>query len=200
MKNFFLKKINRFLESKKILKIIFLYHKVFGEKDIGNIGFDFLNKPSRLKIVSETIQRKKFKSYLEIGCFDNQLFNHININKTGVDPYKGGNIRLKSDDFFKINKKKYNCIFIDGLHTYEQVIKDIKNSLNCLNQNGIIFVHDCLPNNVYEQNIPRSTYLWNGDVWKAIVDMRTKMYVQTYTINADFGIGVIFKKKNQNTL
>ena len=200
MIKFFLEKINRFTSSKKILKLIFLYHKLFGEKNIGDIGFNFLEKPSRLEIVSETIQRKKFNTYLEIGCFDNQLFNHINITKTGVDPFKGGNIKLKSCDFFKINKKKYDCIFIDGLHTYEQVIKDITNSLNCINQNGIIFVHDCLPNNVYEQNVPRSTYVWNGDVWKAIVEMRTKKDVQTYTINADYGIGVILKKKNQATL
>ena len=200
MIKFFLEKINRFTSSKKILKLIFLYHKLFGEKNIGDIGFNFLEKPSRLEIVSETIQRKKFNTYLEIGCFDNQLFNHINITKTGVDPFKGGNIKLKSCDFFKINKKKYDCIFIDGLHTYEQVIKDITNSLNCINQNGIIFVHDCLPNNVYEQNVPRSTYVWNGDVWKAIVEMRTKKDVQTYTINADYGIGVILKKKNQDTL
>ena len=114
MTNFFLEKINRFITSNKILKLIFLYHKLFGEKNIGDIGFNFLNKPSRLEIVAETIQRKKFNTYLEIGCFDNQLFNHINISKTGVDPYKGGNIKLKSDDFFKINKKKYDCIFIDG--------------------------------------------------------------------------------------
>ena len=200
MIKFFLEKINRFTSSKKILKLIFLYHKLFGEKNIGDIGFNFLEKPSRLEIVSETIRRKKFNTYLEIGCFDNQLFNHINISKTGVDPFKGGNIKLKSCDFFKINKKKYDCIFIDGLHTYEQVIKDIINSLDCINQNGIIFVHDCLPNNVYEQNVPRSTYVWNGDVWKAIVEMRTKKDVQTYTINADYGIGVILKKKNQDTL
>jgi hypothetical protein len=200
MIKFFLETTNIFISSKKILKLIFLYHKLFGEKNIGNIGFDFFEKPSRLKIVSETIERKKFNSYLEIGCFDNQLFNYINISKDGVDPYKGGNIKLKSDDFFKINKKKYDCIFIDGLHTYEQVIKDIENSLNCINQNGIIFVHDCLPNNVYEQNVPRSTYVWNGDVWKAIVEMRTKKDVQTYTINADYGIGVILKKNNQNIL
>ena len=200
MTNFFLEKINRFITSNKILKLIFLYHKLFGEKNIGDIGFNFLNKPSRLEIVAETIQRKKFNTYLEIGCFDNQLFNHINITKTGVDPFKGGNIKLKSCDFFKINKKKYDCIFIDGLHTYEQVKKDIVNSINCVGESGIIFIHDCLPNNVYEQNVPRSTYIWNGDVWKAIVEMRTKEDFQTYTINADYGIGVILKKKNQNLL
>ena len=157
-------KINRFLSSNKILRILFYYHKLFGEVDIGDIGFNFSNKPSRLEIVSETIKKKKFSTYLEIGCFDNQLFNHININKTGVDPFKGGNVKMKSDEFFKINKKKYDCIFIDGLHVYEQVKKDIVNSINCLNENGIIFVHDCLPNNVYEQNVPRSSYIWNGDV------------------------------------
>lgn len=193
-------KINRFLSSKKILKIIFYYHKLFGEVNIGNIGFDFSNKPSRLEIVLEIIKKKKFSTYLEIGCFDNQLFNHININKTGVDPFKGGNIKLKSDEFFKNNKKKYDCIFIDGLHTYEQVKKDIVNSINCVNENGIILIHDCLPNNVYEQNVPRSTYIWNGDVWKAIVEMRTKEDFQTYVINADHGIGVILKKKNQNLI
>ena len=200
MNEFCKSKINRFLSSKKILRIIFYYHKLFGEINIGNIGFDFSNRPSRLEIVSETIKKKKFSTYLEIGCFDNQLFNQINIDKTGVDPFKGGNIKLKSDQFFKINKKKYDCIFIDGLHTYEQVKKDIVNSINCVDENGIIFIHDCLPNNVYEQNVPRSTYIWNGDVWKAIVEMRTKEDFQTYTINADYGIGVILKKKNQNLL
>jgi hypothetical protein len=57
-----------------------------------------------------------------------------------------------------------------------------------------------LPNNVYAQNVPRSTYVCNGDVWKAIVEMRTKKDLQTYTINADYGIGVILKKNNQNIL
>ena len=53
---------------------------------------------------------------------------------------------------------------------------------------------------MYKQNVPRSTYIWNGDVWKAIVEMRTNKNFQTYTINADYGIGVFFKKKNRNLL
>ena len=38
------RKFLRLLGSKKILKINFLFHKLFGEKDLGNIGFDFSKK------------------------------------------------------------------------------------------------------------------------------------------------------------
>ena len=57
----------------------------------------------------------------------------------GVDPFSGGNIRMKSDDFFLQNKQSFDCIFIDGLHEYDQVCKDLENSLNCVNEKGIIF-------------------------------------------------------------
>ena len=50
----------------------------FGEKDIGEIGLNFSNKPDKKKIVQDTISRKKYKSYLEIGCFNNDLFNELN--------------------------------------------------------------------------------------------------------------------------
>ena len=76
----------------------------------------------------------------------------------------------------------------------------IYNSLKFLNPDGIILLHDCLPNNYYEQATPRSQYIWNGDVWKAIVECRTNKNIDTYTCYADFGIGVILNRKNRNTL
>ena len=195
------KKIIRLKGSKNILKLNFIFHKYFGEKDIGEIGLSFSSKPDKKKIVQDTIDRKKYKSYLEIGCFNNDLFNHINCQKkVGVDPYSGGTIRKTSDNFFLENKETFDCIFIDGLHYYQQVKKDITNSIKSLNQNGVIFVHDCLPNNVFDQAIPRCKYVWNGDVWKAIVEFRTLDYVDTYTCYADMGIGVILKNKNKNKL
>ena len=201
IKNTIQKKILRLKGSKNVLKLNFLFHKYFGEKDIGEIGFNFLNKPDKKEIVQDTINRKKYKSYLEIGCFDNDLFNHVNCRKkVGVDPYSGGTLRKTSDDFFLKNEEIFDCIFIDGLHYYQQVKKDITNSIKSLNQNGVIFVHDCLPNNVYDQAVPRCKYIWNGDVWKAIVELRTFDYVNTYTCYADLGIGVILKNKNKNKL
>tara|TARA_Y100001970_G_scaffold288652_1_gene416586 strand:- start:3564 stop:4280 length:717 start_codon:yes stop_codon:yes gene_type:complete len=194
------KKILRFQGSKNVLKINYFYHKIFGE-DLGELGLDFSKKETRDVILQKIIDTKKYKSYLEIGCFNDDLFNKIKCEKKiGVDPYSGGTIRKTSDDFFNANDEKFDCIFIDGLHRYYQVKKDIDNSLKSLNENGIIILHDCLPNNYYEQAIPRSQYIWNGDVWKAIIECRTREDIDTYTINADFGLGVIFKKKNTNML
>ena len=107
---------------------------------------------------------------------------------------------MTSDSFFKQNEEKFDCIFIDGLHRYHQVKKDILNSIDALNEGGIILLHDCLPNNVYEQAIPRCQYKWNGDVWKAIVECRTNENIDTYTCFADYGIGVILNRKNKNIL
>ena len=195
------RKLLRLLSSKSILRLNYFFHQVFGEKNLGNIGFDFSQKQTRKFIIQDIINKKNYKSYLEIGCFDNELFNHINCNKkVGIDPYTGGTIRKTSDKFFEDNKEKFDCIFIDGLHTYSQVKKDIDNSLKFLNPNGIILLHDCLPNNYFEQATPRSQYIWNGDVWKAIVECRTIKDIDTYTCYADFGIGVILNRKNQNIL
>ncbi len=201
MKNFIIKHYERFFNSKKILKVKFYYHKIFSEKDIGSVGLNFDDKPHRRIIIQEIINHNNYKNYLEIGCFADEIFSKIKCeNKVGVDPVSGGTIRKTSDEFFKTNKIFFDCIFIDGLHLYHQVKKDIYNSLNFLNKNGVILLHDCLPNTVYDQAIPRCKYTWNGDVWKAIVEMRTKNDLDTYTCYADHGIGIIFKRNNKNIL
>ena len=138
IKNFFQKNILRLKGSKNVLKLNFFLHKHFGEKDIGEIGLNFSNKPDKNKIIQDTINRKNYKSYLEIGCFNNELFNYINCQKkVGVDPYSGGTIRKTSDDFFLKSKETFDCIFIDGLHVYHQVKKDIINSLKSLGSSDL---------------------------------------------------------------
>ena len=141
------------------------------------------------------------KDYLEIGCDKDQLFSKVNLqNKTGVDPYSGGNIRQTSDDFFLTNNKTFDLVFIDGLHTYDQVKRDILNSVKFLNDDGIILVHDCLPDTMAKQAVPRYKMQWNGDVWKAIVDLRQDPDLDVYTCEMDQGIGVIKKNKNTSIL
>jgi hypothetical protein len=181
------------------LKRFFYYF--YGEKFYKRMNYDWSNKPSRIDIIQKLINLKKYNSYLEIGCDKNENFSKININKkVGVDPRTGGTHRMTSDTFFQKNKEFFDIIFLDGLHTYEQTINDIKNSLTYLNQNGIIIVHDCLPKKIWNQIVPRLYGHWNGDVWKAIVETRTFKNVDCYTCVADHGLGIILKRKNQNIL
>ena len=81
---------------------------------------------------------------------------------------------------FLKNQDKFDLIFIDGLHTYNQVLKDIKNSLVALNNKGFVLLHDCFPMSYYDQAVPRAQRKWNGDVWKAITEIRTLKDVDTY--------------------
>ena len=199
--NYLKKKLIRLQGSKNVLKYNYLIEKYFKDKKIGNVGLDFTSKPKRQFIVQKIIDIKNFNSYLEIGTFKDELFSQIRCKKkVGVDPVSGGTIRKTSDQFFFDNNEKFDCIFIDGLHYYNQVKKDILNSINILNTGGIILLHDCLPNNHYEQAVPRCQITWNGDVWKAIVECRTNKDIDTYTCYADHGIGVILKKENKNIL
>ena len=191
-----MEKLNKFT---KIFRKI--YYKLFIENFKGKLNYNFTENFYRWDLIEYLIKKNNYKNYLEIGCDKNQLFSKVNIdNKIGVDPVSGGNVRKTSDDFFKENKSSFDIVFIDGLHTYEQVKKDILNSVNCLLDEGIILVHDCMPDSLGKQAVPRYKMQWNGNVWKAIVDLRQQENLEIYTCEIDQGIGVISKKKNTSIL
>ena len=178
-----------------------LLYYIYGEKFFKRLDYDWSKHPSRIDIIQKIISNQKYKSYLEIGCDNDENFSRIFIDKkVGVDPLKGGTLRMTSDEFFKNNKNFFDIIFLDGLHTYEQTIKDINNSLKFIKESGVIIVHDCLPKKIWNQVVPRLYGHWNGDVWKAIVHSRTYEYADTYTCKADHGLGIIFKRNNKNLL
>lgn len=178
-----------------------LFYYIYGEKFFKRLNYKWKEYPSRTEIIQKIINYKKFKFYLEIGCDKDENFSKILIdNKTGVDPVSGGTHRMTSDNFFLENTKKFDLIYIDGLHHYKQASKDIKNSIKVLNNNGIIVLHDCLPVKIWEQIVPRIYGHWTGDVWKAIVEARTFKDVDTYTCIADHGLSIILKRPNRNLL
>jgi predicted O-methyltransferase YrrM len=194
---------HKFMSEKKnfLFKINKIYNYIFGEKFYKKLNFNWSEYPKRLEIIQNIITIRKYKKYLEIGCDKDQIFSNITIDfKIGVDPVQGGNVRKTSDDFFISNSDKFDIIFIDGLHEYDQVNKDIKNSLKALNDGGVILLHDCLPKSYFHQAIPRSRMSWNGDVWKNIVELRTNSEIDTYTCFADQGIGIIFNRPNRKKL
>ena len=52
--------------------------------------------------------------------------------------------QMFSIDIFNINNKKFNFIYIDGSHTPEGVTIDFVNSINIIEDNGIIWIDDYL--------------------------------------------------------
>lgn len=137
---------------------------------------------TRTDVINYYINKRNYQSYLEIGVLDGVSFNKINIeNKIGVDPYPKCNfpeiIKTTSDKFFEeiSDDLKFDIIFIDGDHTYEQVIKDIYNSIKHLNDNGIIIMHDTICNYEHETcQLPppmNKCYPYNGTVYQAFIQM-----------------------------
>ena len=165
-----MEKLNKF---QKIINRI--YYNLFIEKFNKKINYNFPDNYFRWDLIEYLIKKYNYTNYLEIGCDRDQLFSKVKIqNKIGVDPFSGGTVRKTSDKFFLENNEKFDIVFIDGLHIYSQVKKDILNSVQCLKPNGIVLVHDCMPDSVGKQAVPRYKMQWNGDVWKAIVDLRQK--------------------------
>lgn len=158
---------------------------------------------TRTELINSLIQKNNYTDYLEIGVNTPAQpgYNWVGIQapvKHGVDPNVDTTYKVTSDEFFeKYISQKYDIVFIDGLHLHEQVYRDIVNSLEYLNDNGIIVVHDCNPITEITQRRDRVTDAWHGDVWKAIVQLKTeKTNIEICTVDTDEGCGII-RKSNQ---
>jgi hypothetical protein len=155
---------------------------------------------TRTEIINSLIQKYNYKSYLEIGVNTPSQpgYNWIGVKiptKHGVDPNVKTTFQMTSDEFFEKHiAQKYDIIFIDGLHIFEQVYKDILNSLNNLNDSGTIVVHDCNPVFEITQRRVRASDAWHGDVWKAILKLKVeKKDIEVCTVDTDEGCGIIRK-------
>ena len=200
------RKSNQTIVQFFLKKVFYKLYYLFLEKKFKRNSYDkYLNKSwntinfNRIALVNLLLKNYSNPNYLEIGCASNSLFDSLPISKkTGVDPCSGGNIRKTSDEFFKENKETFDVIFIDGLHTYKQIRNDIINSLNCINDNGWIAMHDMLPRDWKEQHIPiLTTKAWTGDVWKVAFEIIKTEGLDFKIISIDCGVGVIkVNKKN----
>jgi hypothetical protein len=159
---------------------------------------------TRTEIINGLIEKNNYKSYLEIGVNTPEQpgYNWVGVKipiKHGVDPNVDTTYKMTSDEFFdNYISQKYDIIFVDGLHLHEQVYRDIVNSLNNLNENGVIVVHDCNPITEITQRRERASDAWHGDVWKAIVQLRIENpNIEINTVNTDEGCGIIKKGKQK---
>jgi len=167
------------------------------------------------------LSRTDTTSYLEIGVRrpeDNFLKIKADI-KYSVDPGFENNenpvdFPLTSDEFFskmdkndlEIASKKFDVIFIDGLHTAEQTYRDILNSLKYLKDDGYIVMHDCNPptewhaRESYNYDLSPAKKYWNGTTWKAFYKIRFSELLTSICIDTDWGVGIISKQPIFNSL
>lgn len=172
----------------------------------------FKNKEmkTRTDLLNHLVAKHNLKRYLEIGVQNpSQNFNKIQCEyKVSVDPNPNAQAQyiLTSDKFFELiyrdeeflieHKEQngfYDLIFIDGLHTSEQVEKDFQNALKILSPNGFIVLHDCNPEKEEHTIVPRPTVTghWNGDIYKFACKLSINK--SFCTVDVDNGCGIYRK-------
>lgn len=168
-----------------------------------HVASDLLSYNGRIAYLSSLNSAKK---YLEIGVWGGSTFFSVEIPiKVAVDPHfvfdpedhtKEGIhfFQITSDKFFQEldrgrlifdtkapgDKVKFDIIFIDGHHTFEQSFKDFENSLRYAHQKTLWLIDDTVPTDAYSAipNPAMSRYKrklagfergdWHGDVFKTI--------------------------------
>ena len=81
-----------------------------------------------------------------------------------------------SDDFFAapdaLRGEPIDLGFADGLHWWEQTLRDVANLERHASPDGMILIHDCNPRDEVTAARERTTVFWSGDVWKTVVALR----------------------------
>lgn len=149
---------------------------------------------TRVQLLQHLVTTRNYKHYLEIGCDKNQVFDLIKVElKEGVDPNRGGTQRMTSDAFFEQDNRTWDLIFIDGLHAYDQVSRDVENALARLTDNGTIVIHDMLPARESQATLTPTEKYWLGDVWRLAFDLAERSDIKFNIFKFDFGCGIITK-------
>jgi hypothetical protein len=168
--------------------------------------------------------------YLEIGVSKGNTFFSVDMPlKVAVDPvfhfnpedrYLSGVLYLQvsSDEFFsnfsehpqsslfagQNGDTNFDIIYIDGLHTFEQSLRDFENSISFSHDNTIWIIDDTVPSDVFSA-IPDQRFAlecrkqaggvggaWHGDVFKTLFAIHDE--------HADFSYCTVMGKGNPQTV
>ena len=190
----------------------------------------------RYEIIQTLIDHHGYKSFLEIGIHVGNTWKRIKCDrKVGVDNdvlfMDDGILEMTSDEYFNILRQTkghsigmanvtetpinpqvvhpdtFDIVFIDGLHTAEQVHRDFTNAVKFLNPGGCIVFHDCNPPteahgapepSVWKTNkeTGEKYFVWCGTVWQTVCEIGLD-----FTVDTDWGVGVIYAEDvDHNTI
>ncbi|MET0463416.1 MAG: class I SAM-dependent methyltransferase [Chitinophagaceae bacterium] len=144
---------------------------------------------NRIELINYLLDKRSVSRYLEISMRDQIAeFRYVlSSHKKLVSPHT-------YQSFFQNNTEKFDIILIDGLHTEEQVLKDLANAFAHLATNGAIILHDCMPPDAWHQrnfDEYKEGENWNGDVWKAALRTFNNSHYKCTLLDLDWGCGII---------
>ena len=147
---------------------------------------------NRIDLINTFIRERNYTRYLEIGCAGDASFHGVSCEeKVGVDPARGGTLRMTSDEFFTLASEPFDIILVDGDHAHPQVHRDVGNGLRLLKTDGVLVMHDCLPPTP-EHEGPG----FCGTAWRAFAKTRELPDLESYCLDLDWGVGIVERKKN----
>jgi Methyltransferase domain len=88
--------------------------------------------------------------------------------------------KSSSDKFFLgdqlrtvLGQMHLKLAFIDGLHVFEQSLRDFMNIERFCGKDSVVLFHDAIPVNEITQNPDRQTDFYTGDVWKTVLCLKS---------------------------
>jgi len=158
---------------------------------LGAPGWPVIDGPHYVDVLGAMHRALRPAWYLEVGVFKGHSLAQATGAYVAVDPAfrlsqgapplgaQAHFFQTTSDAFFASgfaprNGIAFDLAFLDGLHEYEALLRDVIAAERLSAPGGRIILHDCLPTNapMAERAWVDGERVWAGDVWKTVVILR----------------------------